>query len=239
MLRVSLMCILVMVVLLSASLLCQAATISGLASSYSVDENFDGTITSFSVDPVDTAVTFSGNGLASTEQSTLGTYDITFTTPPNYEVEAQRSYSFTVTVEDGSASGTVTVLDVDEAPTITGGPTTHSVPEADTTGTVSIGTYAANDPESVDITWLIEGAESSFFSITALGVLSFNPPSTLNYETKSSYSVTVVASDGTLRATRSVTVTISNVEEPGTVTLAPPQRTEGWRHGSGKPHRPR
>ena len=79
MLRVSFPCLLLMVILLSASL-CQAATITGLNSSYSVDENFEGTIASFTVTPSDTAVMFEGSGLTHTPQSgSPGTYDITFT----------------------------------------------------------------------------------------------------------------------------------------------------------------
>ena len=78
MLRVSFPCLFVMVILLSASL-CQAATITGLNSSYSVDENFEGTIASFTVDPPDTDVDFDGAGLTHTQRSdTPGTYDITF-----------------------------------------------------------------------------------------------------------------------------------------------------------------
>ena len=234
MLQFSLVCILVMVVLLSATL-CQAATITGLESSYNVDENFDGTIASFTVDPADTEVTFDGNGLTHKEQSdTQGTYDITFTSSPDYEVETQRSFTFTVTVEGGGASATVTVNDVNEAPAITEGPATHSVEETpaeeaekeDVTEEVDveIGTYTASDPEDNDITWTIGGEDSSFFSITRKGVLFFTPSSGLDYEKQESYSVTVIASDGTNETPLSVTVIIINVEESGTVTLSPESR---------------
>ena len=81
--------------------------------------------------------------------------------------------------------------------------------------------YEANDPEMVDITWLIRGSDSGYFSITSGGALTFTPPMILDFETKSSYLVTVVASDGTHEATRTVTVTITDVEEGGEVTLDP------------------
>ena len=42
-------------------------------------------------------------------------------------MDTDRSFPFTVTVDGGSASAIVTVLNVDEAPTITVGPTIHSV----------------------------------------------------------------------------------------------------------------
>ena len=51
----------------------------------------------------------------------------------------------------------------------------------------------------------------------------------LDYETKSSYTVTVTASDGALTAAVDVTVTVTNIDEAGTVTLStdqPPARAE-------------
>ena len=76
MLRVSFVCILVMVVLLSATLSQAATTIIGLESSYSSEENFEGTIASFTVDPPDAVVKFIGPGLINTKRlGSSGTYD--------------------------------------------------------------------------------------------------------------------------------------------------------------------
>ena len=78
--------------------------------------------------------------------------------------------------------------------------------------------YTAVDPEGRDITWSLGGTDPTHFDING-GVLTFkNQP---DYETKSSYSVTVTASDGTTENARTWTLTISiiNVDEAGTVTL--------------------
>ena len=104
-------------------------------------------------------------------------------------------------------------------------------------------TYTAVDPEGAAVKWSLAVVgnpvedDAGDFSISGDGVLSFkkspnyeaatgggpadaDPPSTSN-----TYSVTVVATDATRKAsTKEVTVTVTNVDEPGTVkltTLAP------------------
>ena len=68
----------------------------------------------------------------------------------------------------------------------------------------------------------------AFFDIdTSTGQLQTQ--AALDHETKSSYTVTVTASDGALTATVDVTVTVTNIDEAGTVTLStdqPPARAE-------------
>ena len=54
----------------------------------------------------------------------------------------------------------------------------------------------------------VSGSE---LSITSVGVLTFN--SAPDYETKSSYSATVTASDGTNSSTQDITVTITDVDD--------------------------
>ena len=68
----------------------------------------------------------------------------------------------------------------------------------------------------------------NFFDIdTSTGQLQTQ--AALDHETKSSYTVTVAASDGALTATVDVTVTVTNIDEAGTVALStnqPPARAE-------------
>ena len=55
------------------------------------------------------------------------------------------------------------------------------------------------------------------------------PQAALDHETKPGYTVTVTASDGALTAAVDVTVTVTNIDEAGTVTLStdqPPARAE-------------
>ncbi len=94
-------------------------------------------------------------------------------------------------------------------------------PEGD--NTMPVGTYLAVDPEGADITWGVGGDDASSFSISAEGVLTFNDAP--DFETKPSYTVDIMANMATVLP--GVTVTITNVQEPGTVTLDQPQPEVG------------
>ena len=74
----------------------------------------------------------------------------------------------------------------------------------------AIGTVTATDVDTSDsaIFFTVSGSE---LSITSAGVLTF--ASAPDYETKTSYSATVTATDGTNPTTQSITVTIADVNE--------------------------
>ena len=96
-------------------------------------------------------------------------------------------------------------------------------------GTDPVVTYTAVDPEGKSIVWSLAGADMDDFSIEN-GVLRFK--STPNYENegnKNTYAVTVEASDGVeeTTATVAVTVTVTNVDEAGTLTLSTLQPVDG------------
>ena len=73
----------------------------------------------------------------------------------------------------------------------------------------AIGTVTATDADGDTITYSISGSEITINSSS--GVLTF--ASAPDYETKSTYSATVTASDGTNSTTQAITVTIIDVEE--------------------------
>lgn len=141
----------------------------------------------------------------------------------------KKTYTVTVSVSDSKdANGntdhtvdatikvTINVIDEDEAPEISSGATTTSWNE-NATGTVS--TYSARDPEGATTTFTVRGSDSSDFLITDDGVLSIdNAP---DYEDQSIYQITVRASDGQNFTDLPVTVNITNVDEPGVITLSP------------------
>ena len=87
----------------------------------------------------------------------------------------------------------------------------------------------AADPDTGDTpAYTLGGTDATFFDIDA-STGQLQTQAALDYETKSGYTVTVTASDGTLTATVDVTVTVTNVDEAGTVTLStnqPPVRAE-------------
>ena len=79
---------------------------------------------------------------------------------------------------------------------------------------------AATDPESNAPTYTLGGTDAASFDIVdTSGQLQTKAP--LDYETKDSYTVTVTATDpGNASDTIDVTITLTNVEEAGTVTFS-------------------
>ena len=147
--------------------------------------------------------------------------------------ETKPSYTVTVSVrdnkgDDGSADTatddtivvTITVTDVNESPVVADTPNTNYA-ENDT-GPVA--TYTATDPDQgTKITWILAGDDKDDFELSDAGVLTFKTPP--DYEdpedtdTNNVYVLTVKASDGLEHHTLSVTVTVTNVDEAGTVSL--------------------
>ena len=149
------------------------------------------------------------------------------------DYEAKKSYTFRVTATDPSnRSDTVTVtLSVDnndEAPVFTAPPSSVDYAE---NGSGSVGRkFDAKDPEGASLQWTLDGTDKDTFSIDG-GVLKFkNSP---DFEARADangdndYEVTVQVSDGSLPSETPLIVTVTNVEEPGTVELSRPQPKVG------------
>ena len=101
-------------------------------------------------------------------------------------------YEITLDVTDGSLVTslplTVTIVDVDEAPVITGDAAVDFAEDS----TADVGAYSAADPEGGTATLTLSGADADSFSFSD-GVLRFN--STPDHETKTCHSVTFTATD--------------------------------------------
>ena len=148
---------------------------------------------------------------------------IRFVDPPNHE--ARSSYSVGVTATDGAGlfdtiNLTVNVRDVNEPPVLTVITEPDPLELAENTPvTNQVARYRATDPDAGDTyTWELSGADADDFAIDN-GVLTF--AATPDYEgaTDSNrdnvYLVTVEADDGEASASRSITVTVTNEDEPG------------------------
>ena len=163
---------------------------------------------------------------------------LTFTQPPDYEGPADENgdntYSFTIMAYDTSPpSGRrpgrtsfrvrVTVADVNEPPEFDSATATREVPENTEAGENIGAPVTATDPDTGDTpAYTLGGTDAAFFNIgTSTGQLQTQ--AALDYETKSSYTVTVAASDGALTATVDVTITVTNIDEAGTVALSTDQ----------------
>ena len=133
----------------------------------------------------------------------------------NYE--AKNSYTVTVTVSDGSLTDTiectVNITNVNEAPTFTDSESaTRTVAENTDVGTNVGTTITATDIDSNDLTYTLGGPDATSFDIEdTTGQLKTN--STFDYESKSTYTVTITVSDGALTDLITVTVNVSNVNE--------------------------
>ncbi len=151
-----------------------------------------------------------------------------------YDHESKSSYSVTVKADDNNGGTatidvTITVTDVDEPPEFSVETASRTIAENTTTGVAIGDPVTANDPDTGDTpAYTLGGSDAAFFDIDA-STGQLRTKAALDHETKSGYTVTVTASDGTLTATVDVTVTVTNIDEAGTVTLStdqPPARAE-------------
>ena len=149
--------------------------------------------------------------------------------------EKKDTYTFTVTAMDpsgltSSATVTINVTDVDEMPTVelitsvlaVSGTDSVVYPENDMG---EVATYSATGSQAGGATWSLEGTNAAAFMIDANGMLSFR--ASPDYENPmvmdNVYMVTVVATSATNRMQKGkmeITVSVSNVEETGMVTLS-------------------
>ena len=138
-------------------------------------------------------------------------------TSTSLDFESDSSYEVTVNVSDNNGGSdsiavTITVTDVNEAPTFPSVSTTRTIAENVPAG-INIGNaVSAVDPDSDDLTYTLSGTDAVSFDIeSSTGQLKTKVP--LDFETKSTFSVTVAASDGNLADTISVTIRVRDLEE--------------------------
>ena len=174
------------------------------------------------------------------------------TTKAKLDYETNPSYTVDVQATDRRGQDstaltvTITITDVNEAPTITGGLTRkiHTEDDAsvdsDDTDVLTVARYMATDQESAEgadeciptnCTWELTGPDARHFKIekedaSTFGQLSFKEKP--NYEApvdsgrNNVYEINVIATDSTGKksAPRNVTVIVTDVEELGMVTLS-------------------
>ena len=130
--------------------------------------------------------------------------------------EAQPSYSVTVVAEDSEGASdsievTIAVTNANEPPSFDTTSATRTVAENTEPGQAIGDPVAATDPESDTLTYSLGGTDADAFGIDeANGQLRTS--AALDYETRSSYAVTVAAEDSE-GASASIEVTISVTDE--------------------------
>ena len=119
---------------------------------------------------------------------------------------------------DDTINVVITLTDVNEAPEVKG----DVAPSFSETANTAVATYSAADPERDTLTWSTNNLD---FWISNRGQLYFVTPPSFEGG-RSPYRVTVTAmDDGGLDGSLALTVTVTDAEEEGVVTITPPR---GW-----------
>ena len=193
---------------------------------------------SFDINPATGQITVAPG--ATLDRETTPTVTVTVTATDPWGAGASPSGATPQTVA-------ITINDVNEAPMITDGFTRNSREEYDAdddrgqTGidaAKTVDTYMATDVDQTEaVSWSVSGTDAGDFEISTDGVLTFKEAP--NYEMPADangdnvYMVIVVATDAgvdsknKMTAERAVVVTITNVDEDGTVTLSSEQPKVG------------
>ena len=182
------------------------APVIDIASTISVDENQTSVTTVSVSDPDDDDLTLSVGGTDANSFNLSSDNILTFKEAPDYE--AKNAYSISLSLTDGTEtvtkSLTINITNVnDNSPVITSD-ATFTAAENQT----AIGTVTATDADGDTIVFSISGSE---LEVSAVGVVTFaNAP---DYETKSSYTATITATDGLYAVTQDITVNVTNVND--------------------------
>ena len=137
----------------------------------------------------------------------------------NYE--SKSSYSVSVSVSDNNGGSdsidvTISITDVNEAPSFASTTATRSIAENTASGEDIGAAVAATDVDGDTLSYTLGGTDAASFNIVSTSG-QLQTSAALDYETKNSYSVTVTAADGTgegsLSASIPVTITLTDVND--------------------------
>ena len=122
-------------------------------------------------------------------------------------------------VDDGTYASTevitVSVADVNEAPTLSATVAFNAFQENTATGT-TIATSSVSDPEAGAITYSLSGTGSENFSVSSDGTVTL--ASGLDYETATAYAITLTASDGANSVSETLTINVGDINEAPSLT---------------------
>ena len=153
--------------------------------------------------------------------------NLSFIETPNFEEKTSygcgyinngnTSDRYAVTASDGQLSSVqeicVTITNVNELPFINGLASFINAEE----NQKSVVSVSATDPDNDTLTYELTGVDSSLFSISTIGVITFNDAP--DYEAPGSasgtntYNITVVVSDGELSISQDINVTVTNIAD--------------------------
>jgi Concanavalin A-like lectin/glucanases superfamily/Cadherin domain len=200
---------------------------TGSTSSISIQEN----TTSVHTFTANETVSWSRSGTDSSFFS-ITTGGVLSITSRNFEsptdADLNNTYVVIITATDlagytKSQTLTVTITNVNEAPSITNSSSDPTATLTQAENISSVATFAATDPDAgAVLRFSISGTDAADFSIDSVtGVLAFaaNPDfeAPLDSDTNNTYVVAITVSDGSLTDLQTLTVTITNANESSTV----------------------
>ena len=125
---------------------------------------------------------------------------------------------------DWSATGRGATASPNSAPIFTSPPTSLDVAE-NSAGGANVGTVAATDADAGDngdtLTYSLDSASDALFDIDSSGVITVESGATLDHEDTPSHTAIVTVSDGTVEVTHSLTINVTDVDEPPDAPAAP------------------
>ena len=139
---------------------------------------------------------------------TISGGSVTFTPGLNFNGDDSFTYSVTQGSETDTAVVTISVAPINDAPSIDSPLTVSAV-----SGSTEIADISISDVDGDSLTLSLEGTDAESFSISSDGVLTFKTAP--DFFVKSSYSVTIVASDGTLTTSQAITVNVFRLQTTG------------------------
>ena len=220
---------------------------------FNYEENNAAPVHRFSAeDPEGTAITWDLEGVDEALFSITGGV-LEFLSPPNFE-DAQDSgannvHNITVKVTDNTSNSatlsvTVTVTNVNEDPEFDAETATLTVDE-NTPANRNVGSpFKATDEDAANrLTYVLGGTDAASFNFTQShsGGAQLRTKGALDYETRTSYSVTILVRDGvddvgdpnvTADDTMNITINVNNVDEDGVVTFSNEQPQEDQQLGA-------
>ena len=127
---------------------------------------------------------------------------------PNTDFNGTDTFSYTITQGDktSSADVTVTIEAVNDAPSID---TASTIQVAENQTAVT--TISVSDVDEDDLTLTLSGTDADSFNLSTDNVLTFKEAP--DFETKSSYSITLSLTDGTETVTKDMTIAITNLND--------------------------
>ena len=175
------------------------------------------------VDPDNDTLSFTLSGSGSshfTIQSQTGL--VSLAQALNFEDVAM--YVLTVTVSDGKGGVNITtitveVIDQNDQPSFVNAPFSAAIDENIDVGTQVVLASAADEDDNDSLVYSLSGANSSYFAISVTGIIS--TASDIDFESCSSYSLTISVSDGTATVTTPLTITVNDINDPPVFSSAP------------------